>query len=316
MIFDTKDYADKDREPFFREVFAREYAHTEVQPNPGAALHFRAVFTPLPDLTISSSRSTPISFQRDRRMLSDGDEDILLAIQQAGTAQISQLGCDMAVRPGEGYFWSNRYEGHGGNLSGVHKQTISVRRAALAGMVQNPDQVLGKPLSPRLPALRLLDHYLRSLHGQANLFAADMQRAVARHVLELVALLSHPTRDTVEAARKGGLRAARLKAIKDDIYANLTNSALCIDMMAVRHGVSERYIRTMFAAEHTSFTDFVRRERLALAHARLTDPAFVDRAINGIVYECGFGDLSYFNRLFRLCYGMTPSEARMEACVA
>jgi hypothetical protein len=28
---------------------------------------------------------------------------------------------------------------------------------------------------------------------------------------------------------------------------------------------------------------------------------------------CGFNDLSYFNRIFRRRYGMTPSDAREEA---
>jgi AraC-like DNA-binding protein len=31
-----------------------------------------------------------------------------------------------------------------------------------------------------------------------------------------------------------------------------------------------------------------------------------------VAFDAGFGDLSYFNRVFRRCYGSTPSEVRAE----
>ncbi len=34
------------------------------------------------------------------------------------------------------------------------------------------------------------------------------------------------------------------------------------------------------------------------------------RSIGEIVLECGFGDISHFNRAFRRRYGSSPSEVR------
>jgi AraC-like DNA-binding protein len=34
------------------------------------------------------------------------------------------------------------------------------------------------------------------------------------------------------------------------------------------------------------------------------------RRISEIAFECGFNDLSYFNRCFRRRFGLTPSAAR------
>jgi AraC-like DNA-binding protein len=42
----------------------------------------------------------------------------------------------------------------------------------------------------------------------------------------------------------------------------------------------------------------------------LTGPSANRRGITAIAYECGFNDLSYFNRSFRRRFGLTPSEAR------
>jgi AraC-like DNA-binding protein len=35
--------------------------------------------------------------------------------------------------------------------------------------------------------------------------------------------------------------------------------------------------------------------------------------ISDIAFACGFGDLSYFNRVFRRQYGATPSRVRAAA---
>ena len=45
----------------------------------------------------------------------------------------------------------------------------------------------------------------------------------------------------------------------------------------------------------------------------LTDLRLAQRSISSVAFEVGFGDLSYFNRAFRRCYGATPSEVRRSA---
>ena len=71
----------------------------------------------------------------------------------------------------------------------------------------------------------------------------------------------------------------------------------------------------LFAAEGTTFSDFLRGSRLARAHQILTDPRCSGLTISSIAYEVGFGDLSHFNRLFRTLYGARPSEIRALAKV-
>ncbi|QOG17291.1 helix-turn-helix domain-containing protein [Bradyrhizobium sp. SEMIA] len=45
----------------------------------------------------------------------------------------------------------------------------------------------------------------------------------------------------------------------------------------------------------------------------LKDPSFATRTISAIAFECGFGDISYFNRTFRRAYNATPSDIRSAA---
>lgn len=108
-----------------------------------------------------------------------------------------------------------------------------------------------------------------------------------------------------------GVRAARLRDIKSHILDNLRQHGLSIHAVANRHDISVSYVRQLFAAEGTTFGEFVLQQRLAAADAMLRDPHFADRSVTAIAFEAGFGDVAYFNRIFRRRFGKKPAEARM-----
>jgi len=104
-----------------------------------------------------------------------------------------------------------------------------------------------------------------------------------------------------------------MQAIKADVLSNLTNRDLSLEWIAGRQGVSPRYVRSLFAREHTSFTDHVLNLRLDRARRCLEDPRLAGQMVSTIAYECGFGDLSYFNQVFRRRFGATPTDVRKAA---
>jgi AraC-like DNA-binding protein len=104
-----------------------------------------------------------------------------------------------------------------------------------------------------------------------------------------------------------------LLAIQSDIAENAARSAFSIDEVAARHRVSARYIRRLFEGTGTTFRDYVRQQRLALAHRMLSELRNIGHPISAIAFDAGFNDLSYFNRAFRRRYGATPSEIRAGA---
>jgi AraC-like DNA-binding protein len=69
----------------------------------------------------------------------------------------------------------------------------------------------------------------------------------------------------------------------------------------------------MFESEGTTFTEHVLAQRLARAHRVLVDPRRSGEKISAVAYDCGFGDVSYFNRAFRQRYGAAPSDVRAQA---
>jgi transcriptional regulator GlxA family with amidase domain len=137
-----------------------------------------------------------------------------------------------------------------------------------------------------------------------------VQRLVVGHIHDLMAVAIGATRDAAEAARDRGLRAAKLHAIKQDIARNLDHGDVSVGALALRHGCTPRCVQRLFEAEGTTLTEYVLAQRLARAHRMLTDPRRTGEKVSTIALDAGFGDISYFNRVFRRRYGETPSVVR------
>ena len=74
-----------------------------------------------------------------------------------------------------------------------------------------------------------------------------------------------------------------------------------------------RYVHMLFEAEGITFSAFVMKRRPETAHSLLCDPANLGSKISAIAFQCGFNDLSWFNRAFRKRYAATPSAIRATA---
>jgi AraC-like DNA-binding protein len=136
---------------------------------------------------------------------------------------------------------------------------------------------------------------------------------LASHVYDLTAVVYGATPDAAKVARSWGVRAARLHAIKQDIAKNLDQADLSITTLAVRQCCTPRFVQRLFEAEGTTFTEYVLSQRLARAYRRLIDVRCDGEKISTVAYDCGFGDVSYFNRVFRRQYGAAPSDVRAQA---
>jgi AraC-like DNA-binding protein len=143
--------------------------------------------------------------------------------------------------------------------------------------------------------------------------AHDLERPMVTHIHDLMALAIGATRDATEIAKSRGARAARLRAIKEDIANCLDQPDLSVATIAAQHRIKPRWIQRLFESEGTTFTEYVLAQRLVRAHRLLTDARYAGEKISAIALDAGFGDVSYFNRVFRRRYGVAPSELRVAA---
>lgn len=250
------------------------------------------------------------SAHRTKELLVDGNDDVVLHIQEAGRRIVSQRGREAMAASSGGLVTSNADTSTIVLPEASRFVSIAVPRKVMLALVPGLEDMLLRPLSPDIGALRLMMTYLSALDDDSALGTPDLRHAFATHVQDLFALAVGATREATEVAQGRGLRAARLRAIKADIARNLGAGVISATALATQQRVTPRYIHKLFESEGTTLSRFVLSQRLARVHRLLGDRRYAHRTIGALAFDAGFGDLSTFNREFRRHYGMTPSDVR------
>ncbi len=287
------------------EILGRNLLRIEMAAMEGHPLQLELLLRSLPGFAAAAGRLSPMRCRHPAELIDN--DDLVLLVVQSGVSELGQYGRVATIKDGDAVLIAN-----GAPASLVrpsHCRVIHFRfsRHLLQPHVTNLDDLVARPIAANNPVLRLLVGHADVLNELGNLATAELRHTVVGHMHDLAALLLG---GKGEPEQIHGLRAARLKAVKDDVLRRIEQGDLSVSEVARSQQISERYLRKLFAAEGTTFTDFVRDARLEHAHRLLSDPSQLQRPINAIAYESGFGDLSYFNRAFRQTYNMTPSEAR------
>lgn len=307
----TEQVPERQRLAFVHDFVARNWAGMRFTPLDETDLRIDIAVFALPDaVSIGLAHYPSILGRRPRDLLSDGRDNYTLAIVSEDH-EVSVAGC----RP---------FTVKAGDLMVVNEGTwFEVRhpRATVALVSLGCLQV-----AARLPRLDLAPfyHIPRSAPG-APLFIgyADLLRQAppqddkarqiaANHIHDLIAVVLDGFVPGRSDRNEGGIRAARLELIKKDMLDRVWDPALNVNAVASRQGVTPRYVQYLFESDGTTFTEFLRDNRLALAFRRLDEGATA-AGIAQIAFDSGFADLSNFNRAFRRRYGVTPSEVRAEA---
>ncbi len=305
----------RDRLPVWREVFGQMMVRLDIEPAKDTAFHAEGELHMLPGVTLASVAATPFRVSRTRKLIAGDAADMVFLVTADIPLHVAQNGREHILDAGDAVF-----------VRGCERSVIQSRdRAKFTNISVPADDLM--PLLPacldpamtvvsrQSDALDLLLGYVRLLRARQKPHSGELGRLAAGHIRDLMAAMigSGPAGDP-PIHERGGVRTARLHAIKADIGRHLCEPALSIGMVAMRHGISPRYVRKLFQEEQTTFSDFVLFLRLERSRRMLRSPAPAISTIASIAHACGFNDLSYFNRTFRRTYGITPSDFRNRGC--
>jgi AraC-like DNA-binding protein len=264
----------------------------------------------LPELGLLSGTVRGVRHVHAYRDSGDGNDDFSLHLNVSGLSTVASRRGETTLRDGDAMLLSYSAGRTISRPALVDHRVIRLPRASLRPLVPNIDDFVLRPIPRGTGMLNLLRAYADALFDDPVLSAPSVRQLLVTKLCDLVAVTIGASRDAAAVAEGRGIRAARLRAIKDDIEAHLTDGDLTPAAVASRQRISDSYVRKLFESEGTSFSEFVLTRRLVRANRMLTDRRWADRTIASIVFACGFGDLSYFNRTFKRLYGVPPSEIR------
>lgn len=260
----------------------------------------------LPGLSIASISTSPYRIDRTRAQTADGNDDFVLTLSGRSGIAARQPGREAEFEAGEAYLWRNDMVMTAVAPKESRITNIVIPRTVLMPIATDIDRVLKDRIPASLP-LKLLAVYADSLMSEDTL-SPEIGALAASHIRDLIAAVFEPQANA--EGKPGGVRAARLAAIKRDILDSLSDPGLSLQSLAMRHHISTHYIRALFHQDGTAFTDYVREQRLQRASRLLRDPRWSFLTISAIAYDCGFGELSWFNKAFKKRFGLTPSDHR------
>ena len=307
----TRDIPPSERLSFVHDFVSRNVIGLEFTPQTPADPEMDLATLPLAaDISVSQALYTPIRGARTRGLLQDGKHNYFVTVHTddyefsvEGRPRVKAAAGDLTVVsmgvPLEFYLPNTRVD------------VLHIAYDRIAPLVPGIDM---EPYY-QIPAAGLGADLLLGYADILRAFEPADPRATelaAKHLCELVALVLDG-KTAVERGRSS-IRAARLELVKKHIQERLHEPELCVEDVARGQAVSARYIHKLFEMEGVSFSEYVRDSRLDLAYRALIAPPSGRRMnISTIAYDCGFGDISNFNRSFRRRYGMTPSELMASA---
>ncbi len=302
IAFSSHSLPPAERAALLREVYARSTIGCDLAPVGEGALAIEFDALVLPGGGVGGGRYSPMTAQRGEEHVTG--EGIMLSAS-AGRFGAGVEGREM-LTGGEGMVTAMPMHCASRWIYPAEQTVASVwiERAALADVAPGLDLDTPRLLTPDTPGLALLMAYAQVLRETPPEGAAAA--LATTHLSDLAALvLGHGT----GAAPAAG-RAARLAAIRRDMAARFRDPDLGIATLARLHGITPRYLQMLFAETGESAAEVLSGLRLDAARARLTDPRRASEGIGTIAFDCGFHDLSTFNRGFRRRFGMAPGACR------
>jgi len=299
-----------DRQRFLRFAELFEHFSNTGELDPASDVPFHAAMNSIHVGTTMLGRcdGTFTTVRREMRQVIETNDDRYCLVRNTGTrtSTMTHRGREFTLRPGsiallkldEPFFaadGSNRKK-----FTNVHFPTSTLR-----AMVPGVDAMVGCELEGGGALSLAMDYSDLLLRHPEAVEEAGM--AITAHLLDLAAIGLGTRGDLKVEAQRGGLRAVRLKAVLTILQRRFSEPDFSAQKLAAEAGLSERYVNELLYEAGASFTTRLNELRMRKAADLL---ARKEGRISDIAFECGFNDLSYFNRCFRRRFGLTPTAAR------
>jgi len=307
-LFSTNGLPRKERLAALHDYVGRQVARRQYWPPDDEFSIEMGAFALADGVTVAKARYSPLASARTPELMADGRDNYLLVAHDADTELVVERGRPIDVKAGDLVLLSEAVA----SSTRLPRITLNVVSLSFKRLKARVPRIESRPYHylPRATAGAALAAGYADLLFRDPIGAQAASAGTAAHLYDLAALTIGAAFACDTGFERSGIGSARLALVKKAIEKRLGDPGLGVGHIAKNQSVSPRYIQQLFEREGTTFSEFLRERRLDLAMRRLSEQADTDMTISAMAYDCGFNDLSHFNRSFRQRFGVTPSEAR------
>jgi AraC-like DNA-binding protein len=275
-----------------------------------ACLELHCLMSEPPPQPFSTAQIGPAINRRGRHRIAGGDDGLMLLVNRDQPLVIQRRGREITLEPGEAcLLYSSEPLTHVNPFFG-RTSCIRIPDELPTHLAPRRDDLIVHTISRQTPALTVLVDYLDTIDRRSGQLLPPLRDLVETHIHDLVALVLGSSGEPPPAVKDRGLKAARERAINQDIASNMGQRDLDLAAVAARHHVSPRSLQRMFERNGTTFTEHLLSLRLNGVYRLLRDSRHAARSISELAFDCGFGDMSHFNHAFRRTFNASPTDIR------
>lgn len=287
---------------YWRETVCRAVLNVATEaPGPQETFHASIVGRSFGEVRIASFRSTRHEVVRTPRHVAQGDDSVLISLQERGECRLSQGDERLLLQPGEIGLVDGARPFRLSFSEDVRRVVAVLPRRTL--LLKAPWLVRGRPHRIALTSrfLSLARRHLLELARHGEVMDEMSASLLTDNLCNLIGLSSDAD----------GPRPDRLhEAILAFCRGRLGDETLSPGVVAAHFNISLRTLHARFAASGQSFGRWLLATRLEESRRALLDPRRAAEGIASIAYSVGFNDLSAFNRAFRNRFGVAPRQRR------
>jgi AraC-like DNA-binding protein len=308
--WNTSDVEPRHCASYWREVISEAVLGGSINDIPGTGFAGSISTRKIRDLAFASFDSSAHEIVRDPRNIARDHGDVfLLSLQIGGTACLRQGESTVVLKPGQ----MGLVDGAKPfvvSFSGQVKRMVAVLPRILMGRYAPLLMKSGgaMPIAENEPCSDLLREYIVRLSNPEFDVSELAAEVLSENLCSLLAIV---------AANQAGFSAAppterqlRLEALLAYMRRHSNDSELTPALAAAHLKISVRSVHKLMQETGRSFCAWLLDERIDQCMRAIRNPALHHRRISDIAWSCGFSDVSYFNGVFKLRVGMTPSEMR------
>ncbi|MBN8746602.1 Transcriptional activator NphR [Xylophilus ampelinus] len=255
-------------------------------------------------LMVCRMRSEAHTFRRSEHdVRRRPEDDIVVALVQAGSARMHQDGREVVVRPGDVVL----YDGARPFLHELQPDSIllvRIPRAQLLSRFGGAEHMM----TLRIAEGRTMAGLLHGMAQEAYQLSAQDAAGVTGARFAGAFLDTLTAAMEMQADAMMGRQASRYDRLYERaqqyIRIHLDDAELDSDGIADALHVSPRTLTRVFSAQDTTVMQQVWKLRLEASFSALQEGRV--RQVSQAAFQFGFSDLSHFSRAFKKCFGATP----------